>query len=61
VSSGSSDKGWRFTLKTVQARQRRIGAQLERLWAGVLREPIPDEMLELLKKLDEKDRGKADA
>jgi len=45
----------------VQARQRRIGAQLERLWDGVIREPIPDEMLELLKKLDEKDRGGHDA
>ena len=55
------DEEWRFTLKTVQARQRRIGVQLERLWDGVLREPIPDEMLDLLKKLDEKDRGKPDA
>jgi hypothetical protein len=55
------DEEWRFTLKTVQARQRRIGAQLERLWNGVVHEPIPDEMLELLKKLDEKDRGKPDA
>ena len=59
VSSGSRE--WRFTLKLVQARQRRIGAQLERLWEGVVREPIPDEMLELLKKLDEKDRGPHDA
>ncbi len=46
---------------TVQARQRRIGAQLERLWDGIVREPIPDEMLDLLKKLDDKDRGKPDA
>jgi hypothetical protein len=57
----SEDQQWRFTLRTVQARQRRIGAQLERLWDGFVREPIPDEMLELLKKLDEKDRGKSDA
>ena len=61
MSSASRDKEWRFTLKTVQARQRRIGVQLERLWDNVLHEPIPDEMLELLKKLDEKDRGPHDA
>ena len=61
MSTVSRDKEWRFTLRMVQARQRRIGAQLERLWDGVIREPIPDEMLELLKKLDEKDRGGHDA
>jgi hypothetical protein len=55
------DEEWRFTLKAVQARQRRIGAQLERLWDSLVREPIPDEMLELLKRLDAKDRGKHDA
>lgn len=48
-------------LKSVQARQRRIGAQLERLWDNVVQEPVPDEMLELLKQLDEKDRGRHDA
>jgi hypothetical protein len=53
--------GWRFNLESVQARQRRIGIELSRLWSGVVREPVPDEMLELLKKLDEKDRGQSDA
>jgi hypothetical protein len=52
---------WRFTLKSVQSRQRQLGAELERLWSEVVKEPVPDEMLELLKKLDEKDRGKPDA
>ena len=61
VSDLSKDEEWRFALRMVQARQRRIGAQLERLWDYVVREPVPDEMLELLKKLDEKDRGPHDA
>jgi hypothetical protein len=51
----------RWRLKTVQSRQRQIGAELERLWSEVVEEPIPDEMLELLKKLDEKNRRKPDA
>ena len=49
---------WRFTLRSVQARQRQLGSELERMWGEVVKEPIPDEMLELLKKLDERDRGK---
>jgi hypothetical protein len=57
----SKDRFWRFTLRSVQSRQRQLGAELERLWEGVVREPVPDEMLALLKKLDEKDRGKPDA
>ena len=57
----SKDRYWRFTLQSVQSRQRQIGAELERLWSGVVREPIPDEMLELLKKLDDKDRRQPDA
>jgi anti-sigma factor NepR-like protein len=51
----------RPTLKTVQARQRRLGTELERMWDDVVKESIPDEMLELLKQLDERDRGKHDA
>lgn len=51
----------RWRLKTVQSRQRQIGAELERLWSEVVEEPIPDEMLELLKKLDAKNRRKPDA
>jgi hypothetical protein len=51
----------RWRLKAVQSRQRQIGAELERLWSEVVGEPVPDEMLELLKKLDEKNRRKPDA
>lgn len=43
-------------VKSAQLRQRQIGQELERLWGGVTKEPIPEEMLELLRKLDEKER-----
>ena len=52
---------WRFTIKSVQKRQRQIGQELERLWGSVVKEPVPEDMLELLRKLDEKDRGPADS
>ena len=55
------DSPWRFNLKSVQKRQRQIGQELERLWGNVVKEPVPEEMLELLRKLDEKDRGNADS
>ena len=60
VGRKDDDKHKRFDLKRVQARQRQIGQELERLWGGLVKEPIPDEMLELLRKLDEKERKKPD-
>lgn len=61
VAQKDDEKSWRFGLKAVQARQRQIGAELERLWGSLVREPIPKEMLELLRQLDERDRGRHDA
>ena len=52
---------WLFSLKSVQRRQRQIGQELERIWGRIVHEPVPDEMLDLLKKLDDKDRGRHDA
>jgi len=46
-----------FSLQIVQARQRRIGTELARMWDSLLSEPIPEEMLEILLRLDERDRG----
>jgi len=39
---------------TVAQRQRRIGRELERLWSDIVAERVPDEILELLKQLDER-------
>jgi hypothetical protein len=49
-----------LSLQSVQARQRLIGAELARMWDSLVKEPVPDEILEVLAKLDEKDR-KTDA
>jgi hypothetical protein len=41
--------------RAVRARQRVIGRELRRIYDGVAQEPVPDEFLELLKKMDAKD------
>jgi hypothetical protein len=42
-----------------RARQRAIGRELRRMYDEVVQEPVPDDFLELLKKIDEK-KGKKD-
>ena len=44
--------------RAVRARQRVIGRELRRIYDGVAQEPVPDEFLDLLKKMDAKDEGK---
>jgi hypothetical protein len=39
--------------RAVRARQRAIGRELRRIYDGVVNEPIPEEFLDLLKKIDE--------
>ncbi len=39
--------------RAVRARQRAIGRELRRLYDGVVSEPVPDEFLDLLRKIDE--------
>ena len=44
----------------LQARQRAIGQELRRMFDDVIKEPVPDEFLELLQKIDrESSEGKA--
>jgi hypothetical protein len=38
----------------LQARQRAIGQELRRIFDDVAREPVPDELLELVSKIDQK-------
>ena len=51
--------------RTVRARQRAIGRELRRMYDDVARETVPDEFLDLLKKIDEEHEqrgsGKQDA
>ncbi|HEX3810855.1 MAG TPA: NepR family anti-sigma factor [Rhizomicrobium sp.] len=46
------DKG-----RVVRVRQRAIGRELRRMYDDVAREPIPDEFLDLLQKIDDSGKG----
>lgn len=39
--------------RAVRARQRAIGRELRRIYDGVVNEPVPDEFLDLLRKIDD--------
>jgi len=43
--------------RAVRARQRAIGRELRRIYDGVVSEPVPDEFLDLLRKIDGADAG----
>ena len=51
-------KGQSEEFRAVRARQRAIGRELRRLFEGVVREPLPDEFVELLAKIDKADQKK---
>ena len=41
--------------RAARARQQVLGRELRRIYDSVVQEPVPDEFLELLKKMDEQD------
>ena len=41
--------------RAIRARQRVIGRELRRIYDAVAQEPVPDEFLDLLRKMDAKD------
>jgi hypothetical protein len=41
--------------QAIRARQRAIGRELRRIYDNVAQEPVPDDFLDLLKKIDEMD------
>jgi hypothetical protein len=41
--------------QAIRARQRAIGRELRRIYDNVAQEPVPDDFLDLLKKIDEID------
>jgi hypothetical protein len=45
--------------RAVRARQRVIGRELRRIYDGVAQEPVPDEFMDLLRKMDVQDAEKA--
>ena len=42
--------------RALRARQQAIGLELRRLYESVIQEPVPDDFLELLRKMDAKER-----
>ena len=51
----SEDKTDRDNARSVRARQRAIGRELRRMFDTVAKEPVPDDFLELLRRIDESD------
>jgi hypothetical protein len=45
--------------RAIRARQRAIGRELRRMYDDIAQEPIPDELLDLLKRIDESDAKSA--
>jgi hypothetical protein len=43
--------------RAVRARQQVIGRELRRMYDSVIQEPVPDDFLELLRKMDIKDKA----
>ena len=41
--------------RAIRARQRVIGRELRRIYDGVAQEPVPDDFLDLLRRIDAKD------
>ena len=56
MSAVSGDeKSDREKSRMIRVRQRAIGRELRRMYDGVAKEPIPEEFLTLLRKIDERD------
>ena len=45
--------------RAIRARQRAIGRELRRMYDDVAQEPVPDDFLDLLRKIDEADESKS--
>jgi hypothetical protein len=46
--------------RAVRARQRAIGRELRRMYDGVVNEPVPDEFMDLLRKMDDAEGAPGD-
>lgn len=49
----TEDSNDRDKARAVRARQRAIGRELRRMYDGVVNEPVPDDFMDLLRKIDE--------
>jgi len=64
--SGAEQRDWNLSkddnpnrekARAVRARQRAIGRELRRMYDDIAQEPVPDEFLDLLKRIDEESDG----
>jgi hypothetical protein len=72
VKTAAHKRGWEFNFvkndqkldrdknRAVRARQRAIGRELRRVYDDVAKEPVPDDFLDLLKKIDDSSEGGKD-
>lgn len=51
------DQTERDRARSVRARQRALGREIRRMFDGVVKEAVPDDFLDLLKRIDESDEG----
>jgi len=70
VATATQKRGWnidsvmekdqtdRDKARSVRARQRALGREIRRMFDGVVKEAVPDEFLDLLKRIDESDDSK---
>lgn len=58
-SDVSNDQGNGDKNRTIRARQRALGRELRRIYDNVAREPVPDDFLELLNKVEDGKDGKS--
>jgi hypothetical protein len=73
VATATQRRGWnidsvtkdetteRDKARSVRARQRALGREIRRMFDGMVKEPVPDDFLDLLKRIDESDDGKGGA
>lgn len=55
------DQTDRDKARSVRARQRALGREIRRMFDGVVKEAVPEDFLDLLKRIDESDEGKGGA
>lgn len=53
-----NEKTDREKARNVRARQRALGREIRRMFDGVVKEQVPDDFLDLLKRIDESDENK---
>ena len=59
-SVSNEQKGDREKNRVIRVRQRAIGRELRRIYDNVVKEPVPDDFLNLLQKIDDSEDNHAD-